>query len=206
LLARFPGTALKWWYLSDGGHFENTAAYELIRRRVPLIIILDNGADPDCLFEDMGSLVRKARLDFDTEIRFAGEEYRGRLIGIVRDYENSVGTLAQLKPAAPAAAPRAGPPRAARHIAAAAVRYPDGQRGLLLLVKPTLLGNEPSDIVQYAANHPRFPQEPTSDQFFDEAQWESYRKLGEHIGAQLSEVLESLPTDNAGSIGDAVVS
>ncbi len=207
LLARFPGTALKWWYLSDGGHFENTAAYELIRRRVPLIIILDNGADPDCLFEDMGSLVRKARLDFDTEIRFAGEENRGRVIGIAREYENRVGALAQLKPAAPtAAAPGAGRPRAARHIAAAAVHYPDGQRGLLLLVKPTLLGNEPSDIVQYAANHPRFPQEPTSDQFFDEAQWESYRKLGEHIGARLSEILESLPTDAAASIVDAVVS
>jgi len=77
---------------------------------------------------------------------------------------------------------------------------------LLLLVKPTLLGNEPTDIVQYAANHPSFPQEPTSDQFFDEAQWESYRKLGEHIGARLSEVLESLPADDAASLVDAVIS
>src|SRR6266542_2732054 len=75
--------------------------------------------------------------------------------------------------------------RGTMRIAAAAVEYPDSQRGLLLLVKPTLLGNEPSDVVQYAANHSRFPQEPTSDQFFDEAQWESYRKLGEHIGARL---------------------
>jgi hypothetical protein len=25
-----------------------------------------------------------------------------------------------------------------------------------------------------------FPHEPTSDQFFDEEQWESYRALGEH--------------------------
>jgi hypothetical protein len=207
LLARFSGTALKWWYLSDGGHFENTAAYELIRRRVPLIIVLDNGADPDCLLEDMGSLVRKARLDFETEIRFAGEEYSGHLIGIAKKYEEIIGTLTQLKPVAPAAPGRSdGPPRASRHIAAAAVHYPDGQRGLLLLVKPTLLGNEPSDILQYAANHPRFPQEPTSDQFFDEAQWESYRKLGEHIGAQLSEILESLPTAAAASMVDAVVS
>ena len=204
LLARFPGTALKYWYLSDGGHFENTAAYELIRRRLPLIIILDNGADPDCLFEDTGSLVRKARLDFGTEIRFAGEEYGGRLIEITRDYQSSIGALAQLKPAALAGS--AGRPRSARHIAAAAVHYPDGQRGLLLLVKPTLLGNEPTDIVQYAANHPSFPQEPTSDQFFDEAQWESYRKLGEHIGARLSEVLESLPADDAASLVDAVIS
>ena len=46
---------------------------------MPLIIILDNGADPECLFEDMGNLVRKARLDFQTEIRFAGRGARGRL-------------------------------------------------------------------------------------------------------------------------------
>jgi hypothetical protein len=36
----------------------------------------------------------------------------------------------------------------------------------------------PADVVQYACEHPRFPQEATTDQFFDEAQWESYRKLG----------------------------
>ncbi len=211
LLARFPGTALKWWYLSDGGHFENTAAYELIRRRLPLIIILDNGADPGCLFEDMGSLVRKARLDFQTEIRFAGEEHGGRVTQITRAFEDTLGTLAQLRPIEPAEND-AGPPRASRHIAAAAIEYPatadhpEGQRGLLLLVKPTLLGNEPSDVLQYAASHPRFPQEPTSDQFFDEAQWESYRKLGEHIGAELCGLLESLRSATPDSIGNTVIS
>lgn len=53
--------------------------------------------------------------------------------------------------------------------------------GWLVYIKPTLDGDEPVDIRQYHAEHPTFPHEPTSDQFFDEAQWESYRKLGEHI-------------------------
>ncbi len=35
--------------------------------------------------------------------------------------------------------------------------------------------------MDYAARHPAFPHEPTSDQFFDEAQFESYRRLGEHV-------------------------
>ena len=39
--------------------------------------------------------------------------------------------------------------------------------------------------MQYQRTHPLFPQEPTSDQYFDEAQWESYRKLGEHVGTEL---------------------
>ena len=33
------------WYLTDGGHFENTACYELLRRPVPFIIASDNGQD-----------------------------------------------------------------------------------------------------------------------------------------------------------------
>ncbi|HKF44484.1 MAG TPA: hypothetical protein VKG01_15410 [Thermoanaerobaculia bacterium] len=210
LVARFPGTALKWWYLTDGGHFENTAAYELIRRRVPLIVILDNGADPDCQFEDMGNLVRKARLDFQTEIRFAGEENEGGSLGVARDYEGRIGTLAQLKPAAQAADPDSGfcgpvARRSERHIAAGIVEYPDGQRGLLLVVKPTLAGDEPSDVLQYATNHPTFPQEPTTDQFFDEAQWESYRSLGEHVGGKLAGVLEALHSVKASSVADTVV-
>jgi hypothetical protein len=33
------------------------------------------------------------------------------------------------------------------------------------------------------------------DQYFDEAQWESYRKLGEHIGSRL---FAPCPRDRAG--------
>ena len=56
---------------------------------------------------------------------------------------------------------------------------------LILFVKPSLTGDEPLDILQYRQQHRAFPQEPTVDQYFDEAQWESYRALGEHIGSQL---------------------
>jgi hypothetical protein len=56
---------------------------------------------------------------------------------------------------------------------------------LMLFVKPSLTGDEPLDILQYRQDHRAFPQEPTVDQYFDEAQWESYRALGEHIGSQL---------------------
>ena len=55
----------------------------------------------------------------------------------------------------------------------------------MLFIKPTLTGDEPLDVLEYRQQHRAFPQESTVDQFFDEAQWESYRALGEHIGAQL---------------------
>jgi len=83
----------------------------------------------------------------------------------------------------------------AAHLLLARVDYPDDEQlgpgfpskdgkahSLLVILKPTLTGDEPLDVLQYAASHPTFPQEATADQFFDEAQWESYRRLGEHIG------------------------
>ncbi len=54
--------------------------------------------------------------------------------------------------------------------------------GWLVYLKPTLTGDEPADVTQYHRTHASFPQETTADQFFDEAQWESYRRLGFLIG------------------------
>jgi hypothetical protein len=35
-------------------------------------------------------------------------------------------------------------------------------------------------VLQYAAANPAFPHQATLDQFFDESQFESYRRLGVH--------------------------
>jgi len=75
---------------------------------------------------------------------------------------------------------------AGKHAVLARIHYLDNdQFSWLLMVKPSLMGDEAADVIQYQRTHPLFPQEPTSDQYFDEAQWESYRKLGEHVGTEL---------------------
>ncbi|MEM9921991.1 MAG: hypothetical protein AAF990_28060, partial [Bacteroidota bacterium] len=38
---------------------------------------------------------------------------------------------------------------------------------------------------KYKVYHPDFPHEPTSDQFFDDVQWESYFRVGQYIGADV---------------------
>jgi hypothetical protein len=182
LVGQFHGPHQRLWFLTDGGHFENTACYELLRRRVPIIIVCDDGADAGYGFEDLANLVRKARLDFGAEIRLLDPPLP--LFGALKDLR-------------PKRSKFAGRALSDHHVTAAHVIYPDdGQIGadgttgrahsLLIVVKPTLTGDEPLDVLQYAASHPTFPQEATSDQFFDEAQWESYRKLGEHIGSQVN--------------------
>jgi hypothetical protein len=60
-------------YLSDGGHFENLALYEMIQRRCQTIVVLDGGCDQEFAYEDLGNALRKIRIDMDTHITFADE-------------------------------------------------------------------------------------------------------------------------------------
>ena len=60
---------------------------------------------------------------------------------------------------------------------------------MILLIKPTLTGDEPTDVLRYHGANPSFPHQSTAEQFFDEAQWESYRKLGEHIAEQIFQIV-----------------
>jgi hypothetical protein len=199
---RFHGPASQRWYLSDGGHFENTGCYELIRRRAPLIFICDCGADPEYRFEDLSNLVRKARIDYDTDIEFCDAETLKKIFDM---FDKSAGGGATLprelfgdlqKLFRQASAESPGFPGALYsgcHAAIAKVRYDisaenESRRdfdSLIFVIKPSLTGDEPLDLLQYQFKNPAFPQEPTSDQFFDEAQWESYRRLGLHIGEKL---------------------
>jgi GNAT superfamily N-acetyltransferase len=137
--------------LSDGGHFENLALYELVRRRCQFILVSDCGMDTETEFNDFANAVRRVREDFQVEIRI---------------------DLSPLRPEANG--------QSRQTIVAGDIEYPDGNTGVLLLVKPTMLGNEPADITHYKARNAAFPHESTGDQFYDEAQWEAYRRLGEH--------------------------
>lgn len=179
--ANFNPDEYRYWYLSDGGHFENTAAYELIRRKLKQIVVADCGADPDYSFDDLTNLVLKARIDFDTEIEFFGEADLDTLWG------NTPWRAAFFAPAL-------GLPRSGAALALARVGYRDDpEPGWLLLVKPRLLPDLPADLAHYADSAPSFPQQSTADQFYDEAQWESTRKLGRLIGGQLAGPLAALP-------------
>jgi hypothetical protein len=189
--ARFPGTALPGWYLSDGGHFENLGGYELIRRRLKRIILIDAECDGDYTFGGLANLIRKARIDFGAEItfwckkRFVEPETPGADGGSTEPIEGRIdpsrlGTLDDLHRDMPEADSRA-------YAAVADVRYEGEERasGRLLYIKPALCGSESADVRNYHSTHPDFPHESTADQFFDEAQWESYRRLGEIEGDAL---------------------
>ena len=51
----------------------------------------------------------------------------------------------------------------------------------MLYFKSSLTGDEKDYILDYKKRNPDFPHETTSDQFFTEEQFESYRSLGYHV-------------------------
>jgi len=138
-------------YLSDGGHFENLGLYEMARRRCGLIVVLDSGCDPEFSYEDLGNALRKIRIDLRIPIDFDEESIRK-----LRAKE--------------------------RRWALATIRYSavdaGCEDGRLVYIKPMRLGDEPPDVLSYAASHEAFPHQSTNDQWFDESQTESYRQLG----------------------------
>jgi hypothetical protein len=66
--------------------------------------------------------------------------------------------------------------------------------GDIIWVKPSMWkgGSIPADVQQYFAAHSEFPQQTTADQWFDEAQFESYRRLGECAGDAMERSLLNL--------------
>ena len=67
------------------------------------------------------------------------------------------------------------------HYAIGKIQYPDSNPGILLYLKSSLTGDEPADILGHHATHMDFPHDTTANQFFNEAMFEAYRALGEHM-------------------------
>jgi len=164
-------------YLSDGGHFENLGLYEMVLRRCRFIVVSDATTDPDYAFESLAMSIRQIRIDLGVPIEIP---------------ELAVGVPSQnLKN---------------KYCAIGTIRYscvdrdPDDSSkedcdydGTLIFIKPSLIGQEPRDIINYWQARSSFPQEAITDQWFSEAQFESYRSLGSYI-------IEAIAQDKTGKM------
>lgn len=167
----------KWVNLSDGGHIENLAAIELLRRRCKYIIIGDGEADPNLHFNGLATLIRYARIDLGIDIDINPDSIR--LDKSKAAVDKGEGNLS------------------IEHWAVGKITYPtineneneneketENETGYLLYLKSSYTGDEDEVIEEYRHRNPDFPHESTADQFFDENQFEAYRALGQHIAEQ----------------------
>ena len=62
---------------------------------------------------------------------------------------------------------------------------PNAADGILVYLKTSLTGDEPADVLNYHRQHAAFPHQTTANQWFTESQFESYRRLGQHVIEQI---------------------
>ncbi|HKO35583.1 MAG TPA: patatin-like phospholipase family protein [Pyrinomonadaceae bacterium] len=156
-------------YLTDGGHFDNTGLYPLIERGCRYIVLVDCGADPKpACFQDLGEAIRRCRIDFGAEIDLSldflleKETNRCFMFGSIRFSREHLKALGKW-------------PRDADD-------GDDGDPsldGTIIYIKPAVVPSVTADVRQYSLENEFFPQQTTANQWFDEAQFESYRRLGQ---------------------------
>jgi hypothetical protein len=146
--------------LSDGGHIENLGAYELVRRKLKFIVCVDGGMDASMDCADLNRLQRLVAIDFGYRIDFDTTDLK-----LIDKFSTNYGMLVKIDytPQTDNVALK--------------------ELGWMLYIKLAMLGTESNYILDYRRENPLFPHQSTADQFFDEAQFEAYRKLGE-IAAQ----------------------
>jgi hypothetical protein len=159
--------------LSDGGHYDNMGLYELFRRECRLIVCGDGEADPNLQFNGLADALRMAQIDFGIIVEMTGlDDLRAgkenHAIGKIRYAGGRVGWLLYLKQSLNGDASLYATMDPARYTGSA---------------KPTDSRQYDAGayIAEYKSRNPTFPHQSTSDQFFDEAQFECTRAVGYNV-------------------------
>ena len=213
--------------VSDGGHIENLAVFELLRRQVKTIIVIDGGQDNSFDFFDLRNLIIRARNE----------------LGIAIEFDKNNGPLERIKPDLITGTSQS-------HFAVAKISglkgsYTPNYEGVLVYIKSSILATrvykmrqlkkevkalknkvkaleeeiktlrknvgtsgaeqqqelkekcklleqkrDELDHTMYRTYTPKFPHEPTANQFFSEEQWDAYYFLGKKIAKNILAELE----------------
>jgi len=148
----------RYLYVSDGGHYENLGLVELLRRGCTRIYCFDGGGGRG-IGAALGDAVALARSELLVDIVVSAED------------------MAALEPNDEGIS-------AADHVVAD-IYYLDasglrGEKpdGKLIYARQLLTAEAPQDVHAHAKRNPKFPHDPTSDQFLTDQSFESYRAIG----------------------------
>jgi hypothetical protein len=169
-------------YLTDGGHFDNLGLYSLVERGCRYIVLVDAVADPRPCFSDLGNAIRRCRIDFKAEIDLDITSFVKTKRNQFASHHYVVGKIVYSE----------------KHVKQLGWKdmSDEARTGTIVYIKSSLLKNEKAlraDVRQYAIENPEFPQQSTIDQWFDEAQFESYRQLGMHCASTVFDKLDNDP-------------
>jgi hypothetical protein len=147
-------------YVTDGGHYENLGLVELLRRGCTTVYCFDASGGES--FGALGDAIALARSELGVEIDIDPSR-------LVPDEERQ---------------------RAACDCVSGHIRYPDGNRGVLIYARSVLTGSVPFDVAAYHDADPVFPHHSTADQLYTDQKFEAYRALGWCAGTHADEERE----------------
>jgi Patatin-like phospholipase len=163
--------------LTDGGHFENLGIYELVRRKLDVIMIVDGEEDPKISLTALVSAARRIEQDFGARIAL----FQGRGPERLVMYPGEKGYPLDVR-------------YAKAPFVVGEVIYNDGRRASLIYIKATLIKEIDFTTAGYLASNPTFPHQTTADQFFDPDQFDAYRSLGYESARHMIESLDLATT------------
>ena len=137
-------------YLSDGGHFDNSGIYELLKRRCKYIVAIDASRD----IGNLATVARLARID----------------LGVQLDVD-----MAPFMP--DPATGKSQEPYVVARIEYPPIPGDDTD-GVLVWISTARTPGQKPDVIRYGERNPDFPFDSTGDQLFGQDQFESYRQLG----------------------------
>lgn len=149
--------------ISDGGHTgDNLGICPLLKRRCAIIVAGDAEADPRHAFGSLTEALRQIYIDENISVDINLDDIRlDPATGRTKTH-HAVGVISY---------PRVVDPDTGQELHPA-------ETGFMVVLKSSLIGDEPVPILNYKQDNPDFPHQTTGDQFFDDDQFESYRALG----------------------------
>ncbi len=163
--------------LSDGGHIENLAVYELLRRGCQLILAVDATADSKYAFDELNNLVTRATNELGVKIRFRQNPETFIRPLPSEGFSQSHFVIADIEDL-----PGKEPEKQFYRIPGLLIYLKSSMRPPKRWKKDVI---EKSDSYAYKTYHPSFPHESTADQFFDPDQWGAYYYLGKFMAGDL---------------------
>lgn len=170
--------------VTDGGHYENLGLVELLRQGVRTAVCIDASGDIPPFATTLAQAIALAHEELGITITL--HEPTGLVPGSSEPLQPP-GVLSELNA------------RLSRtSVVTGDITYPedldiDGhrdRRGTLIVARTTLTKDLPYDLLSYAAAHPVFPHDSTSDQWFDHRQFDAYQTLGRCMGQRVQELLD----------------
>jgi len=152
----------RYLYVSDGGHYENLALVELLRRGCKTIYCFDASGGPT--FSALGDAVALARSELGVEIDIDPARLTAKGDPLVAEDE------------------------AIR----VAFRYRSGEEGVLVYARNVVGPRATWDVRAHQIVDGRFPNDSTMDQLYTDQKFESYRALGEQAGSRAIELMDTV--------------